>query len=47
MNMGVKTELLLRERHRAYEARLSPDCRVQCSACGAAGLLPKGVRCDG
>ena len=47
VNMGVKTELLLRERHRAYEARLSPDCRVQCSACGAAGLLPKGVRFDG
>ena len=47
VNMGVKTSLLLRERHRAYEARLSPDCRAQCSACGAAELLPKGVKCDG
>ncbi len=47
VDMGVKRELLLRERHRAYEARLSPDCRAQCSACGAAALLPKGVKCDG
>ena len=45
--MGVKTSLLLRERHRAYDAQLSPDCRVACSACGAQSLLPKGVKCDG
>ena len=38
--------LLLRERHRAYEAQLSPDCRAACSACGAAALLEEG-RCDG
>ena len=36
------TSLLLRERHRAYEARLSPDCRAACSACGAAALLRGG-----
>ena len=47
VSMGVKTGLLLRERHRAYEARLSPDCRAQCSACGALELLPEGVKCDG
>ncbi|HIV21257.1 MAG TPA: TIGR03960 family B12-binding radical SAM protein [Candidatus Scatomorpha stercorigallinarum] len=47
VNMGVRTELLLRERHRAYDAQLSPDCRAECSACGAAALLPKGVKCDG
>ena len=35
------------ERHRAYDAQLSPDCRVACSACGAQSLLPKGVKCDG
>ena len=39
--------LLLRERHWAYDAQLSPDCRAACSACGAQGLLPKGVKCDG
>ena len=47
INMGVRTSLLLRERHRAYGAQLSPDCRAECSACGAAALLPKGVKCDG
>ena len=47
INMGVRTSLLLRERHRAYDAQLSPDCRAACSACGAAALLPKGVKCDG
>ena len=47
VNMGVRTSLLLRERHRAYDAQLSPDCRAECSACGAAALLPKGVKCDG
>ena len=46
VSMGVRKSLLLRERHRAYEAVLSPDCRVQCSACGAQALL-KGGRCDG
>lgn len=38
VDMGVRTELLLRERHRAYEAELSPDCRTACSVCGAAKL---------
>lgn len=47
VDMGVRTSLLLRERHRAYDAQLSPDCRVACSACGAQSLLPKGVKCDG
>ena len=47
VNMGVRTSLLLRERHRAYEARLSPDCRVECAGCGAAALLERGVKCDG
>ena len=47
VNMGVRTQLLLRERHRAYEGKLSPDCRAGCSACGAAALLDEGVKCDG
>ncbi len=46
VNMGVRESLLLCERHRAYEAQLSPDCRAACSACGAAALLGEG-RCDG
>ena len=46
VNMGVRESLLLCERHRAYEAQLSPDCRAACSACGAAALLEEG-RCDG
>lgn len=46
IDMGVKQSLLLRERHRAYNGELSPDCREACSACGAAALL-EGGRCDG
>jgi hypothetical protein len=44
--VGVRKAHLLRERERAYRAELSPDCRMQCSACGAAGLLTGG-KCDG
>ena len=47
VSMGVRTDLLLRERHRAYDATLSPDCRVACSACGATALMEEGGRCDG
>ena len=46
IDMGVSRDILLRERHRAYHAQLSPDCRAACSACGAAGLM-EGGRCDG
>ena len=35
----------MRERERAYRSELSPDCRKQCSACGAARLL-HGRKCD-
>ena len=45
IDVGVKRELLIREKERAYRSELSPDCRRQCSACGAAALL-KGRRCD-
>ena len=47
ISMGVRPEFLLHERHMAYESKLSPDCRVQCTGCGANCLLPKGERCDG
>ena len=46
INVGVTKRHLLREREMAYGAALSPDCRKQCSACGAAALL-KGGKCDG
>ena len=46
IDVGVRKAHLLRERQRCYESTLSPDCRKQCSACGAARLLKEG-RCDG
>ena len=45
-DVGVNKAFLLRERHRAYEAVVTPDCRQGCSGCGANCLL-KEVRCDG
>ena len=39
IDVGVRKAHLLRERQRCYESTLSPDCRKQCSACGAARLL--------
>ena len=46
IDVGVRRQHLLRERERSCRAELSPDCRRQCSACGAAALLKEG-RCDG
>ena len=46
IDVGVRTEHLRHEREMCYASALSPDCRKQCSACGASGLL-KGGRCDG
>ena len=37
--------VLWHEREMAYQSQLSPDCRKQCTGCGAAGLLKGGV-CD-
>ncbi len=45
INVGVSKEFLLRERHRAYEEKITPDCRHGCSGCGANKLL-KEVDCD-
>ena len=36
---------LLRERHRAYEGKVTPDCRHGCAGCGASKLL-REVKCD-
>lgn len=46
VDIGVREEHLWHEREECYKSELSPDCRRQCSACGAARLL-KGGRCDG
>ena len=46
IDVGVSKKHLARERERCYASQLSPDCRKQCSACGAAKLLDGG-RCDG
>ncbi len=42
--MGVTKRFLLRERERAYEGVLSPDCRHGCENCGARAL--NGGVCD-
>lgn len=46
VDVGVRRAHLWHEREQAYKSELSPDCRKQCSACGAAKLL-KGGKCDG
>jgi len=46
IDVGVRKSHLLHEREQCYASQLSPDCRKQCSACGAARLM-KGGRCDG
>ena len=42
---GVTTAFLLREWERACKAEITPDCRVQCTGCGADKLYPGG-KCD-
>jgi len=34
INVGLTKEFLLRERHRAYEGKLTQDCYSGCAACG-------------
>ena len=45
MDVGVTKKFLLQERRRAYEAKITEDCRHSCAGCGANCLL-KEVRCD-
>ncbi len=44
-DVGVSKKFLLRERRRAYEECITPDCREGCAGCGANCLL-KEVSCD-
>ena len=46
IDVGVRKEHLKREREKCYSSTLSPDCRHQCSACGALKLM-EGGKCDG
>ncbi len=46
IDVGVRKQHFIHEREMCFKSELSPDCRKQCSACGAAALL-KGGRCDG
>ena len=45
IDVGVRKDFLLRERHRAYENKITPDCRAGCAGCGANRLLQE-VKCD-
>ena len=45
IDVGVSKRFLLRERHRAQEGVVTPDCRHGCAGCGANCLL-KEVACD-
>lgn len=45
IDVGVSKKFLLRERKRAYEGIITPDCRHGCSGCGANALLQE-VECD-
>ena len=45
VDVGVTKKFLLRERRRAYESQVTPDCREACAGCGANCLL-KEVECD-
>ena len=45
INVGLTKKFLLRERHTAYENRVTPDCRHGCTGCGANCLL-KEAACD-
>ena len=35
IDIGVTKEFLLRERHKAYGEKTTPNCRLKCSGCGA------------
>ncbi len=45
VDVGISKKFLLRERKRAYEGVVTPDCREGCAGCGANCLL-KEVACD-
>ena len=44
LSVGVSTRHFIKEREQAYLSRITPDCRVQCTGCGASKLT--GGICD-
>ena len=46
VDMGVRRAYRWHEREQAYKAERSPDCRKQCTGCGALSLMPEGGKCD-
>ena len=45
LSTGVRTDFLWHEREMAFQATITPDCRKQCTGCGA-NLLNRGGVCD-
>ena len=45
ISTGVRPAFLWKEREQCYKAVITPDCRKQCTGCGANQLLCGGV-CD-
>ena len=45
IDVGVSRDFFWKERELAYQSQITPDCRSQCSACGA-NCLEGGVTCD-
>ncbi|MCC8123670.1 MAG: TIGR03960 family B12-binding radical SAM protein [Oscillospiraceae bacterium] len=45
LSTGVTAAFFKRERARAYAVQVTPDCRTQCTACGA-NRLSVGGKCD-
>lgn len=46
ISTGVHTDFLWQEREASYQGTITPDCRKQCTGCGANALLGKGAVCD-
>ncbi len=46
IDIGVAKQFLICERNKAYNADITPDCRTECSACGAA-VFGGGVCVEG
>lgn len=42
LDYGVTKDFLIRENKKAHGDRTTPNCLLQCSACGASGLYPDG-----
>ena len=45
IDVGVTKKFLKLERKRAYDGKITPDCRHGCAGCGASDLLQE-VKCD-